>query len=622
MSSQRGVIALPHRPFRLVSMLAAASLLAWLTAASVASAEEWQPDRLWTAVSGKTIWVIGASKPEPGPYPVIRMWVGAIEPRLETPHPSRNLPPIAGDIIHLGADRDGLHVLFSDLSVRDYSADRGGMAGPRWRDVSDDPPLAWGGDSSRTVLWALARTNRLTSASTAPSTQAGERDDASAPMPPSVGPLTVMELRGGFWRALGSPKDADGAEHYWVTGHQGRVWLFWQTDGQVWSAAGLAVGQSTGTKPATEAPTRNEDHEARPEPGGTDKPPSPQAATASTQPEGKHGPPSLVEWSAAQIVCETDGLRTGWAGGGSEGPVFVAGREAKANRVRLHLYVRQGDDWVADGAARDGTELLEVDPRTSGVCVAAGRLLVARPSREKGLELGVGEVAPSPSVRFSPLAAGTAQPPEAWSWRDGVFLAVLLVLMTAVMWSRREQMIKPLALPAGLVLAPVLRRMLATIVDALPAMVVVMPFVISTIPATAWPLDASPFGKIEMDPETEDRLLNYYYGFVLLYGLWCLLWELLLGTTPGKLMFGCRVLTTQISRPTPRQIIWRNALRVVEVGVGASGWIVTLMMLVMLTRNRQRIGDLLAGTIVVTLGPVQPNQPSGQDDQHQPPLGS
>jgi uncharacterized RDD family membrane protein YckC len=601
--------------------LAAASFLLWLAATSAAAAEDWRPARLWAATSGKTIWVVGASKSEPGRFATIRMWTGETEPHHVTPRPRWHLPPISGDILSIGADREALHVLFSDLSVRDYLADRGGSVGPRWRDVSIEAPLAWGGDSSRSVFWALARTSRLARTSTRPATQAADNDETHLLSPPLHSTLTVVEMRDGLWRALGAPESADAAERFWLTGRQGEAWLFWQADGHVWASSRPAAAGIVKSRLGPESPDQDEDAKGQPEPAAA-KPSSSQPTTAEVERPKTQFSAAVGVWTPPESVCETDDLLAAWAGEGPNGPVFVAGRGAKEGRVRLCFYLREGGDWLANGVARDGTEILEVDSRISGVCVAAGRLLVVRPTQDEGLELGLGDLGPSPSVRFSPLTLSTTEAPESSPWRDGIFFAVILVVMTVVMWTRREQMTRPLPLPAGLVLAPVTRRLLATIVDALPAAVVALSLIVSIIPSTAWPLDASPWTGLNVDPETADRLFNVYYGFVLLYGLWCLLWELLLGTTPGKLVFGCRVLTTDINRPSARQIIWRNALRVVEVGMGASGWIVTLMMLVMLTRNRQRIGDLLAGTIVVTLGPPQPDQPAGQDDGHQPPSAS
>lgn len=601
------------------SVPAGTLLLTWLAVSSVATAEEWRPARLWAAASERSVWVVGASKAESPRYPIIRMWHGEIVPRFAVPRPSRLLPPISGDVVQAAADKEALHLLFSDLSVRDYLPDRGGVAGARWRDLSEEPPIAWGGDPTEPVVWALAHTAQLEAAPAHPASQATTAENPMVALLPDSR-LAVLKLHNGRWRVVGAPKIVEEGDRFWIVGCRGQAWLFWMVAGEgVYAVSGSAAGDAGERSRKTEEQLEDEDRESELPVGASVSFPSTSSSLTSRDDRSSPGP---VVWSAAEKVCEAVDLVGGWAGTGVAGPAFVAGSGADETRVQLHLYAREGGSWSEQGAAREGTELLELDSRTCGVCIASGRLLVARPVAEKSVEVGVGDPGPSPSVRFFALPLASDAAPDSSGWRDTIFLALVLVLMTVVMWTRREQMIRPLVLPLGLVLAPVWRRLLATVVDAMPAVVVVMPFVISAMPPAPWIFDPSFRGGVNLDAEVWDKLSSIYFGFVLLYGLWCLLWELLLGTTPGKLLFGCRVLTTDIGRPSARQIVWRNALRVLEVGFGTSGWIVTLMMLVMLTRNRQRIGDLLAGTIVVMLGPVEPERLRDQDADHRPPPSS
>ncbi len=60
----------------------------------------------------------------------------------------------------------------------------------------------------------------------------------------------------------------------------------------------------------------------------------------------------------------------------------------------------------------------------------------------------------------------------------------------------------------------------------------------------------------------------------------------------------------------------RNVCRILMVGIGPSGWIITIMMMGMLSRNRQRVGDLLAFTVVVEDAPppVEDSFLGGPDD--------
>jgi uncharacterized RDD family membrane protein YckC len=89
-----------------------------------------------------------------------------------------------------------------------------------------------------------------------------------------------------------------------------------------------------------------------------------------------------------------------------------------------------------------------------------------------------------------------------------------------------------------------------------------------------------------------------------------MIWELATGATPGKMLFGCRVLGINGAPPLTRQIVVRNAARVLEL----LAWpllLLTLMSMGVLTRNRQRIGDLLADTMVVEPG----ERPKGAEEE-------
>lgn len=67
------------------------------------------------------------------------------------------------------------------------------------------------------------------------------------------------------------------------------------------------------------------------------------------------------------------------------------------------------------------------------------------------------------------------------------------------------------------------------------------------------------------------------------------------GSTPGKALFGLQVISTQGGRLTTRQCVMRELFRsFLDVTLVLPG-----LISILLTQNRQRIGDLVAGTVVV-----------------------
>lgn len=95
-------------------------------------------------------------------------------------------------------------------------------------------------------------------------------------------------------------------------------------------------------------------------------------------------------------------------------------------------------------------------------------------------------------------------------------------------------------------------------------------------------------------------------------------WELLNdGRTPGKSFLGLRVVRDDGRRVDGRSSVLRNLLRLVELPLFYAPGIV----LITLTRRHQRIGDMVAGTLVVreprrasrALAHAAPGGPSGDD---------
>jgi uncharacterized RDD family membrane protein YckC len=74
--------------------------------------------------------------------------------------------------------------------------------------------------------------------------------------------------------------------------------------------------------------------------------------------------------------------------------------------------------------------------------------------------------------------------------------------------------------------------------------------------------------------------------------------EWLLGATPGKFIFRLRVRQTSGERCTAEQTAVRTLLRLLEVNPLLFGAI-PAGIAILATKRRQRIGDLLAGTVVV-----------------------
>jgi uncharacterized RDD family membrane protein YckC len=75
--------------------------------------------------------------------------------------------------------------------------------------------------------------------------------------------------------------------------------------------------------------------------------------------------------------------------------------------------------------------------------------------------------------------------------------------------------------------------------------------------------------------------------------------EALWSRTPGKYLFGLRVCQVDGSRCTLKSAMLRTLLRVIEVNPILLGALPAGIML-LVTKRKQRLGDLLAGTVVIS----------------------
>ena len=532
---------------RISHIIAMSSLLVGADTLSAAD-DSWKATRLWVAGGDRQTWVVGASESKGGTLPRVHMWHTHEKGIDALPtSSSRFLPPIDGDPERVGSHVDGLRILFSNRATWHYFPNRQASAGPSWDDHCRGLPLAWAGDASKPVFWALVETADLVS---------DARKTSSRPTGAAVtdgrteGPrLTLFRIRQGFWDRLPVPAQAEAGQAFWLAGREETVYLFWQS-----SSHTIFFSRLDDTK-----------------------------------------------WSPPEAVATEKDVVSGWAGAYSQGPVFVAGR-GSADRIQLHVFRRDSESWSYQGIVREGSDYVTLDPKVSGVGVCQGKLGVARANDTGQVEFGRADLDESPLLRFSPLPRWIDTAPPVGNWTDIVAIVAALGLLTLVLFYRRDQVHRPAAVPHGFVIASAWRRVLATAIDFVPTIIVIN-LCSDMINQALGPSD-DPAMLVEQlsDPERVKKLLPLTLLFLSVYGFWCMAWELLSGTTLGKRIFDCRVLSVDGMAPTPRQIIVRNLARIVTFALGPPGLMMTLMLMLMFTRNRQRLGDLLANTIV-----VQPN---------------
>jgi uncharacterized RDD family membrane protein YckC len=286
-------------------------------------------------------------------------------------------------------------------------------------------------------------------------------------------------------------------------------------------------------------------------------------------------------------------------GGGSDDPellvLVLLEPVGEGNRVKVRLARYVNERWVMAGpVASQGADLV-VAPKDFTVAVWKKRIAMFH--RQSDGSVLWAQVDPDGRVveDFTSVAVFEPAPEPALSPELKAWLTPLvLIAILAVMYLRRgEGLVDAVALPPNTRLAPLWRRGVGTTIDLLPAIVLTVPLWWSVIKVekVAWE-------RLIADPTTISASL-YGVSWVAraIYALYCGAMEAALGQTAGKMIGQCRVISHLGDRPTLRQIGIRNAVRLVELDPLLSIWWVVI--LVLLTRNRQRLGDILAGTVVI-----------------------
>jgi uncharacterized RDD family membrane protein YckC len=198
-----------------------------------------------------------------------------------------------------------------------------------------------------------------------------------------------------------------------------------------------------------------------------------------------------------------------------------------------------------------------------------------------------------------------------------VLFVVLMACVVLVFTFRRSSLTVAAALPLGTAPALISQRILAGLIDLVP---------ITLIVAIAQGLEWSPaigrvvrwaFGSDTRDGLPAEDILIWWTTSIALYAAMCLVLESLTQRTLGKAIARIRVTDERGQRPHFARVLARNLLRCVELLPPL--WLLAFMLA--LTPNRQRLGDILARTLVLRGTPliIDPGAAKPDDESPRPP---
>ena len=189
---------------------------------------------------------------------------------------------------------------------------------------------------------------------------------------------------------------------------------------------------------------------------------------------------------------------------------------------------------------------------------------------------------------------------------QNLVLLSLVLLLGMFLWQRRQRAATQ-ALPPEIRLASLAMRFAAAAIDvAIP--LIVVPFIFRLGRLSQWETVTRDWLRLPVAPERifKDYPLLLTLG---LYTLHVLIGESIAGQSIGKWILRIRVVQADGKKAAPGPIVVRNITRPLEIVSG-------LFLFIFVSEQRQRIGDLLAQTLVVEKNRVRPEaqKVNDQDD--------
>ncbi|MCK4343535.1 MAG: RDD family protein [Phycisphaerae bacterium] len=222
-------------------------------------------------------------------------------------------------------------------------------------------------------------------------------------------------------------------------------------------------------------------------------------------------------------------------------------------------------------------------------------LLMTAGDRAAYVRFGRTDAAPAePTVTVAEVFADGHLAGLGPGWLQMAARLLLFGILAALLLLRRGAIFQAIELPAGCAAALTFQRFLGCAIDLVPfivvgAVVIGVDWKGGLRELSGWALG----GSGETLPPLKTLL---WWGFSTgACAVYCLVMELLTRRTVGKVLTGTRLLSESGRRPGVGPIVIRNLLRFVELQPPL--WV--LGFVVLLSRSRQRSGDIFAGTVVV-----------------------
>jgi uncharacterized RDD family membrane protein YckC len=194
---------------------------------------------------------------------------------------------------------------------------------------------------------------------------------------------------------------------------------------------------------------------------------------------------------------------------------------------------------------------------------------------------------------------------QAWqpnrAWVQAVTLALTVALVLGLFVRQRQLAGRPFRLPEEVLPASWFKRIVAYMIDSVPFGLAATALRGISLEQLEQMWDQTMSGG---RPDVA-MVLGLMGVFLALFLPYCVLMERLLGATVGKMIFHMRVVGSDARAASWGAIILRNVSKPVEL---MQPMVLMFMIWPMVTRYRQRVGDMVADTAVVDAGTLVPSE--------------
>ncbi len=321
-------------------------------------------------------------------------------------------------------------------------------------------------------------------------------------------------------------------------------------------------------------------------------------------------------WSSPSRIFDAPGYRINSACASEDQILVVGSIESGATRS-IYASIFQGGHWLdQEPFVIDEAVTAPTVTSFASTCVEDEIGLAILGDRDGLLygRWGIKGGAPAEPLREVVGLEPGRKASMSWQTQSMAAFVLLGVLLLFTFLRRGDSITRDAELPAQYAVAGYWRRLAGFVIDVAP---------IAMVTNRLWmgPFDEwlAQYHETQTEggpvPPFSDELLIAWALCCAAFSAYCTLCEALFARTPGKAAVRCRVVDETGGRCGFSPILVRNLVRMIELFPLLQLWPTFILML--FTRSRQRLGDLLARTIVVEHVPLSQvqNPPPGNEPQ-------